>query len=427
MSISSCLVKTCRLKDYSPNEDCDRHVWVDNVDLCDRCLQKRLKEIRPEASPKSGLIAKYIDTFIVAVITAAGTYAFGDMSGTTEAAKTVIIVKDEQGRTCGRITIGGEQIRLPDVPAAAPETDSLIMRRSTTAFDGDPPLLYFMGAREANDATVLSDEWVAFGRSAWAMLSARTREVQSRSMHGRAQAEAAIRAFLAGKDRVLLLDGTFQNEKHRLALKSVIADYPAPASVLFCSGIKRQLESLLAPLGIKPKPGGVPLGGHVLHTQTKLAKSTIKRVDVAIVYPLDSFGVDEGTACVADFCARGAKKILLVTWTDNRDLGWVDQYSPARVTFDAEEERADYHERMQEHVAERRVEVPRNLPAYAKNADPEKLVNLDCRHCKKSRWAEMNVHYPGKDALQNEDAGYEARCLVCGNVDHYSSDWYGRP
>ena len=31
----------------------------------------------------------------------------------------------------------------------------------------------------------------------------------------------------------------------------------------------------------------------------------------------------------------------------------------------------------------------------------------------------MNVAYPGKDALQDEDASYEATCLVCGNVDHY--------
>ena len=84
------------------------------------------------------------------------------------------------------------------------------------------------------------------------------------------------------------------------------------------------------------------------------------------MYPLDSFGVEEGTKCVADLIARGAKKILLVTWTDNRDLGWVDQYSPVRVTFDAEAERPDYHERMQEHVAGKRVEVPRNLPNYAR-------------------------------------------------------------
>ncbi len=70
------------------------------------------------------------------------------------------------------------------------------------------------------------------------------------------------------------------------------------------------------------------------------------------------------------------------------------------------------------------MEVPRNLPNYAKKADPEKLVNLDCRHCKTSRWAVMNVAYPGKDALQDEDASYEATCLVCGNVDRSSSDWY---
>lgn len=66
------------------------------------------------------------------------------------------------------------------------------------------------------------------------------------------------------------------------------------------------------------------------------------------------------------------------------------------------------------------------LPRYAQNADRKKLVKILCKgDCHSTRWAEMNVNYPGEEALRNSNLGdYSAICLKCKKVAIDSYNWY---
>lgn len=67
----------------------------------------------------------------------------------------------------------------------------------------------------------------------------------------------------------------------------------------------------------------------------------------------------------------------------------------------------------------------RDLPDYARRADPAKLVRIFCKGvCCKGRWAQMNEDYPGEDVLKSAPLGqFTATCLVCGRVALDNYNW----
>jgi len=144
----------------------------------------------------------------------------------------------------------------------------------------------------------------------------------------------------------------------------------------------------------------------------------------SIVYPLDVLDEDNGDDCVQDLLRRNSRKIFLISWTDNKDFSWVEQFNPTHVIYDAKAERLDYHERMLELTSEKsESRFVSYLPQYAKSADPVFLIKILCRDCNRSRWAQLNKPFPGKTALRNAQFGeYEARCLKCGYraTDNYN-------
>jgi len=66
------------------------------------------------------------------------------------------------------------------------------------------------------------------------------------------------------------------------------------------------------------------------------------------------------------------------------------------------------------------------LPAYARHANRERVIKLLCKgRCSKTRWAEMDIDYPGQEILQKLEPGnFSATCLFCGYVAQYSYNWY---
>jgi len=253
-------------------------------------------------------------------------------------------------------------------------------------------------------------------------------------MHDREQAEQRISDFLRSQDQVLLLTGTHQQEKHPLALRAVLREYPAPAIILFRtnhSGHYRDFLRAVLSLQKKPKPG-VPIpvqGGYDLFVDTMNRSSwgsTPRAIDVAVLYPVDSYTADTGTQSVQDVQFRGAKKTFLITWTDNRDIAWTKNYAPVHVIYDAEAEHPDYHERVkglsQPPLASERLT---GLPKYAQSTPHNHLIRIGCPRCGGTRYARLNAPYPGEAALDSAKPGtYWARCLKCGTTvdDHYN--WY---
>lgn len=256
-------------------------------------------------------------------------------------------------------------------------------------------------------------------------------------MNTRKIAIESILSFLQTEERVLLLTGTHQNEKHILALSTVLSQYKTPATVLFRTNSMSNVEDFLSPvIRIVKKPRtGVPMpivGGYNLYVDTinpASWRATPHEIDVSLVYPLDSLDYERGDYCVQDLLQhRGSKKVFLISWTDNVDFDWVEQFNPVHTVFDAEEERPDYHQRMLDYLAS--IQAPRQLteklPAYA-NSIPEKyLIKILCRgKCSRGRWAVLNLPYPGKSALRSAAFGtYRGKCLVCGYEATDNYNWY---
>lgn len=67
------------------------------------------------------------------------------------------------------------------------------------------------------------------------------------------------------------------------------------------------------------------------------------------------------------------------------------------------------------------------LPEYARNAYRRKVVKITCKGaCRgKTRWAEMEIDYPGRETLRQMNLGdLKARCLVCGWEAPDPYNWY---
>lgn len=66
------------------------------------------------------------------------------------------------------------------------------------------------------------------------------------------------------------------------------------------------------------------------------------------------------------------------------------------------------------------------LPIYARNANRRRIVKILCRgRCNMERFAEMDVDFPGEDALKRSQVGdFSAKCLKCGYVAIDPYNWY---
>jgi hypothetical protein len=242
-----------------------------------------------------------------------------------------------------------------------------------------------------------------------------------------------IDEFLKTDERCLLLTGTYQNKKHILALAVVIERYLSSATILFRANSVQNVNTFLSPVfGSKNFSTG---RSYTLKEGFRLSidsinsrswGSTPSSLDIAIVYPIDSLKYDEGDECVHDLLRRGAKKIFLVSWTDNKDFSWTNQFSPVHVVYDAEEEDPEYHKRMLDIIGSspRRKQL-KGLPDYARTTPEEYLIQFHCEHCRHNRWARLNMKYPGATPLKNTEMGiYRATCLVCGNEENDNYNWY---
>lgn len=173
-------------------------------------------------------------------------------------------------------------------------------------------------------------------------------------------------------------------------------------------------------------------GIHALWTDTYNPASwgsSPSKIDVGILYPIDALKFTEAEDCARDLTKRGAKKVFLISWTDNKDFSWTDQFNPIHVIFDAEEERPEYHKRMLNTTssASARTIPLSKLPEYARSTPDKYLVKISCRsQCNgKTRFAKLNKHYPGKYHLETADPGeYRATCLICGYEATDNYNWF---
>lgn len=177
-------------------------------------------------------------------------------------------------------------------------------------------------------------------------------------MNNRQQAIEKITDFFKTENKILLLTGTYQNEKHKLILQQIARSVPSPSTILFRVNGMDNVGSFIGNHTTRFQTGtSYKLGNHKLFIDTINKgswKSTHGEYNFAILYPVDSvLRMKNKEAILDDLCIRRRiGKIFIVSWTDHEgdDYSWLDKYKlDDHVIFDAEEEDPKYHARVLEH------------------------------------------------------------------------------
>jgi hypothetical protein len=173
--------------------------------------------------------------------------------------------------------------------------------------------------------------------------------------------------FIHSDEKVVLIKGTHQYEKHSLVLK-LIHETDLKVGV-FRSNSLQNIATFLdhagykVPLNKKFSSGNAyGTGKTTLYFDSLFTRSTWSKspnqLDFAVVYPMDSFCEKSQKAkgeLLEDLLTRKhIEKIFIVTWTDIRhDYDWLAEYVDRTVIYDAEEEDAAYHQRVIENATRR--------------------------------------------------------------------------
>lgn len=170
-------------------------------------------------------------------------------------------------------------------------------------------------------------------------------------MNTQQKALRELEAFVHSKETCVLITGTHQYQKHRLALK-VLGENLVDAQILFRVNAINNLDSILGSNFSKHKPGeSYKLGPNRLYIDSVNPRSwgkTPSVIDAAVLYPLDSVNRDKNKQeIIRDLLhLRKVKKLFLASWTDTHDFSWVNEYIDRHVIYDAEEEDPEYHQRV---------------------------------------------------------------------------------
>lgn len=165
-----------------------------------------------------------------------------------------------------------------------------------------------------------------------------------------------IEFIQADNEKIMLITGTHQYEKHMEVLRTLNQNVQDGVKVLFringADNIGNIFENKLksAKLNTRIKVGNLRLYIDTINRRTWKNE----KYNVSVIYPVDSICrmKDEQRKEILDDLIRNAvHKVFIVSWTDSYDYSWLDEFGIDRtVSFDAEEEDSAYHGRVIEHI-----------------------------------------------------------------------------
>jgi len=162
-------------------------------------------------------------------------------------------------------------------------------------------------------------------------------------------------------EKVILLKGTHQYEKHSLVLKIISESNQFNVGLYRSNSLQNvadQLRQAKYNVKINHKFSSgkrYNLSGVTFYFDSLFTKSTWRNspqeLDFALIYPMDSF-CEKKEPVKKEFISdilnhRSIRKIFIVTWTDIRhDYDWLQPFVDRTIVFDAEEENPEYHKRV---------------------------------------------------------------------------------
>ena len=176
-------------------------------------------------------------------------------------------------------------------------------------------------------------------------------------MNTRKNLQDEILNFLQDEnEKVMLITGTNQYEKHMEVLRVINKNVPDRVKVLFRANGKDNLQNIF-----ENKIGSPKLNTLVRLGRLNLYIDTINRrtwqggkYNFSIIYPIDSLcrmKDEQREEIMKNLLRKTVNKLFIVSWTDNFDYNWLEQFGIDRkVVFDAEEEDSAYHNRVLESI-----------------------------------------------------------------------------
>lgn len=172
-------------------------------------------------------------------------------------------------------------------------------------------------------------------------------------MNNRSQLQKEILKFLESEDeKIMLITGTHQYEKHMEVLRTINKNVQDGVKVLFRINGKDNIGSIFENKIKSPK----------LNTRIKLSKLNLyidtinsrtwqcSKYNISIIYPIDSvcrMKEKQREEIINNLLRNTVNKLFIVSWTDNFDYSWLEEFGIDRkAVFDAEEEDSAYHNRV---------------------------------------------------------------------------------
>ncbi|MBK1809153.1 hypothetical protein JHL18_00630 [Clostridium sp. YIM B02505] len=173
-------------------------------------------------------------------------------------------------------------------------------------------------------------------------------------MNNRENLRQQIELFLRNEnEKIMFISGTHQNEKHREVLRVINSFLDKGVKVLFRANAIDNINEFIDNNDVDIKTKKLYKSGNLnmyFDSINKASWETGARYNISILYPVDSIcrkNDNTRREIINDLIRKTVHKIFLVTWTDNVDYTWLNEFTIDRkVVFDAEEEDMAYHNRV---------------------------------------------------------------------------------
>ena len=159
-------------------------------------------------------------------------------------------------------------------------------------------------------------------------------------------------ALAESPDHVVLIRGTAQHGKVSIAIKALLLIARERPGLYLIRMLSHRQTDAVARLADDPEVRGVMaslkkkrrlrVGDSTLLLDTLRSSTGEGPIAGAVVYCAEAFG--RYAVQVSELIASTTGKVFFATWTDNRDMAWLGQYSPRCLV--AHTHRSDYHQRM---------------------------------------------------------------------------------
>ena len=165
-----------------------------------------------------------------------------------------------------------------------------------------------------------------------------------------------IKFIKSDDEKIMLITGTHQYEKHMEVLRTLNQNVQAGVKVLFRINGKDNIDSIFqSSLKSAKLNTRIKVGNLRMYIDTINKKSwRNERYNVSILYPVDSIcrkKDEQRKEVLNDLIRNTVNKVFIVSWTDSYDYSWLDEFGIDRtVVFDAEEEDPAYHGRVIENI-----------------------------------------------------------------------------